>query len=214
VCTLCDELLVYEFNGLDVSVLAITGPGLTGQSLHLIVFLFFVLFFCLTVERCPRLLEAAQTLYDIATHVARLNQDGILRRPKELLQKAMKARRTKSIEKPEDVSAASTSSMGSDHMSRSGMDQIKPTKRPKPSTIRDKKDLDHIDSLRKRPINWPAPKSRRASPIKLIRDSIAESRHSAAYILKEACMMPPPPAKVLNRTCNGQQKVRKLMQMD
>ncbi|XP_024453503.2 uncharacterized protein LOC7497809 isoform X2 [Populus trichocarpa] len=166
------------------------------------------------VERCPRLLEAAQTLYDIATHVARLNQDGILRRPKELLQKAMKARRTKSIEKPDDVSAASTSSMGSDHKSRSGMDQIKPTKRPKPSTIRDKKDLDHIDSVRKGPINWSAPKSRRASPIKLIRDSIAESRHSAAYILKEACMMPPPPAKVLNRTCNGQQKVRKLMQMD
>jgi hypothetical protein len=94
------------------------------------------------------------------------------------------------------------------------MDQIKPTKRPKPSTIRDKKDLDHIDSVRKGPINWSAPKSRRASPIKLIRDSIAESRHSAAYILKEACMMPPPPAKVLNRTCNGQQKVRKLMQMD
>eukprot|EP00258_Populus_trichocarpa_P037484 XP_024453503.1 uncharacterized protein LOC7497809 isoform X2 [Populus trichocarpa] len=166
------------------------------------------------VERCPRLLEAAQTLYDIATHVARLNQDGILRRPKELLQKAMKARRTKSIEKPDDVSAASTSSMGSDHKWRSGMDQIKPTKRPKPSTIRDKKDLDHIDSVRKGPINWSAPKSRRASPIKLIRDSIAESRHSAAYILKEACMMPPPPAKVLNRTCNGQQKVRKLMQMD
>ena len=173
-----------------------------------------MLFFCLTVERCPRLLEAAQTLYDIATHVARLNQDGILRRPKELLQKAMKARRTKSIEKPEDVSAASTSSMGSDHMPRSGMDQIKPTKRPKPSTIRDKKDLDHIDSLRKGPINWSAPKSRRASPIKLIRDSIAERRHSAAYILKEACVMPPPPAKVLNRTFHGQQKVRKLMQMD
>ncbi|XP_011022610.1 PREDICTED: uncharacterized protein LOC105124328 isoform X5 [Populus euphratica] len=166
------------------------------------------------VERCPRLLEAAQTLYDIATHVARLNQEGILRRPKELLQKAMKARRTKSIEKPEDVSAASTSSMGSDHLSRNGTDQIKPTKRHKPSTIRDKKDLDHIDSVRKGPINWSAPKSRRASPIKLIRDSIAESRHSAAYNLKEACMMPPPPAKVLNRTCNGQQKVRKLMQMD
>ncbi|KAJ7004158.1 hypothetical protein NC653_009134 [Populus alba x Populus x berolinensis] len=166
------------------------------------------------VERCPRLLEAAQTLYDIATHVARLNQDGILRRPKELLQKAMKARRTKSIEKPEDVSAASTLSMGSDHLPRSGMDRIKPTKRPKPSTIRDKKDLDHIDSLRKGPINWSAPKSRRASPIKLIRDSIAESRHSAAYILKEACVMPPPPAKVLNRTFHGQQKVRKLMQMD
>ncbi|KAG6782830.1 hypothetical protein POTOM_012250 [Populus tomentosa] len=166
------------------------------------------------VERCPRLLEAAQTLYDIATHVARLNQDGILRRPKELLQKAMKARRTKSIEKSEDVSAASTLSMGSDHMPRSSMDQIKPTKRPKPSTIRDKKDLDHIDSLRKGPINWSAPKSRRASPIKLIRDSIAESRHSAAYILKEACVMPPPPAKVLNRTFHGQQKVRKLMQMD
>ncbi|KAJ6695381.1 F22C12.19 [Salix koriyanagi] len=98
------------------------------------------------------------------------------------------------------------------HMSRSGMDQIMPTKRPKLSTIRDKKDLDHINSLRKGPINLSAPKSSRSSPNKLIRDSVAESRHSAAYILKEACMMPPP-AKVLKRTCNGQQKVRKLMRM-
>ncbi|KAJ6415124.1 hypothetical protein OIU84_004008 [Salix udensis] len=163
-------------------------------------------------ERCPRLLEAAQTLYDIATHVARLNQDGILRWRKKLSQKAMKARRIKPNEKPEYVSAASTSSMEPHHMSRSGMDQIMPTKRPKLSTIRDKKDLDHINSLRKGPINWSAPKSSRSSPNKLIRDSVAESRHSAAYILKEACMMPPP-AKVLKRTCNGQQKVRKLMRM-
>ncbi|KAJ6705503.1 F22C12.19 [Salix purpurea] len=163
-------------------------------------------------ERCPRLLEAAQTLYDIATHVARLNQDGILRWRKKLSQKAMKARRIKPNEKPEYVSAASTSSMEPHHMSRSGMDQIMPTKRPKLSTIRDKKDLDHINSLRKGPINWSAPKSSRSSPNKLMRDSVAESRHSAAYILKEACMMPPP-AKVLKRTCNGQQKVRKLMRM-
>ena len=166
-----------------------------------------MLFFCLTVERCPRLLEAAQTLYDIATHVARLNQDGILRRPKELLQKAMKARRTKSNEKREDVSAASTSSMG-------GVDQITPSKRPKLSTIGDKKDHGHINGLGKGAINWSTPKSSRSSPNKSIGDSIAESRHSAAYILKEACVMPPPPAKVLNRTFHGQQKVRKLMQMD
>ncbi|CAK7335615.1 unnamed protein product [Dovyalis caffra] len=166
------------------------------------------------VEHCPRLLEAAQTLYDIATHVATQNQDGIFRWPKKLSQKAMKARRAKSNEKPEDVFAASTSSMGSDHMmSRSGVDQITASKKPKLSTIGNKKDLGHINGLRKGPINWSTPKSSRSSPNKSIGDSITESRHSSTYILKQSCMMPPP-AKVLNRTYNGQPKVRKLMQMD
>ncbi|KAJ6701784.1 F22C12.19 [Salix koriyanagi] len=160
------------------------------------------------VKRCPILVEAAQTLYDIATHVVRQNQDVMSGWPKKLSQKAMKARRTRSNEKREDVSAASTSSMGYDIMLRSGVDQITPSKRPKPSTIGDKKDRGHINGLRKGAINWSTPKSSRSSPNKLIGDSIAESRHSAAYILKQACMMPPP-AKALHRTYNDQQKVRK-----
>eukprot|EP00258_Populus_trichocarpa_P000951 XP_002299507.3 uncharacterized protein LOC7479288 isoform X1 [Populus trichocarpa] len=152
-------------------------------------------------ELCPILLEAAKILYGIATQMARQNQNGISRCPEKLSQKAMKARRTKSNEKREDVSAASTSSMG-------GVDQITPSKRPKLSTIGDKKDHGHINGLGKGAINWSTPKSSRSSPNKSIGDSIAESRHSAAYILKQACMMPPP-AKVLHRTYNGQQKVRK-----
>ena len=167
------------------------------------MYLFFCVFFlfCLTDELCPILLEAAKILYGIATQMARQNQNGISRCPEKLSQKAMKARRTKSNEKREDVSAASTSSMG-------GVDQITPSKRPKLSTIGDKKDHGHINGLGKGAINWSTPKSSRSSPNKSIGDSIAESRHSAAYILKQACMMPPP-AKVLHRTYNGQQKVRK-----
>ncbi|KAF2297885.1 hypothetical protein GH714_004722 [Hevea brasiliensis] len=120
----------------------------------------------LTIEHCPKVLAAAQTLCEIAACNSRLNRDGmIMKWPK------------------------------------------KPTqKRPKLSTSENKEDLAHINGVRKGPINWSTPKSSRSSAKLSVRDS-------TAYIVKQSCMMPPP-AKVLNRTCNGQQKVRKLMRMD
>ncbi|KAG5228302.1 UPF0706 protein [Salix suchowensis] len=114
------------------------------------------------VKRCPILVEAAQTLYDIATHVVRQNQDGM-----------------------------------SDNT----------IKRPKPSTIGDKKDRGHINVSGKGNKLVYSKNLVDRLPINYWRLN-CRSRHSAAYILKQACMMPPP-AKALHRTYNDQQKVRK-----
>ncbi|KAJ9173663.1 hypothetical protein P3X46_016776 [Hevea brasiliensis] len=151
------------------------------------------------VGHCPKVLAAAQTLCEIAACNSRLNRDGmIMKWPKKPTQKVMKARKSKSNEKHEEMFASSTST-------RNG-DQILASKRPKLSTSENKEDLVHINGVRKGPINWSTPKSSRSSAKLSVRDS-------TAYIVKQSCMMPPP-AKVLNRTCNGQQKVRKLMRMD
>ncbi|PQQ16641.1 uncharacterized protein Pyn_26891 [Prunus yedoensis var. nudiflora] len=54
-------------------------------------------------EHCPQILAAARTLCDMATCSSRQNPDGIMRWPKKPSQKAMKARKLKSIEKPEEA---------------------------------------------------------------------------------------------------------------
>ncbi|XP_021679381.2 uncharacterized protein LOC110664131 isoform X2 [Hevea brasiliensis] len=149
------------------------------------------------VEHCPRVLAAAQTLCEITTSTSRLNQVG-MKWPKKPSQKVMKARKSKSNEKHEELFASST-------LIRN-VDQTLTSKRPRLSTSENKKDVVHINGVRKGPINWSTPKSSRSSPNKSVRDS-------SAYSVKQSCMMPPP-AKVLNRACNGQQKVRKLMRMD
>ncbi|XP_050228816.1 uncharacterized protein LOC126678011 isoform X2 [Mercurialis annua] len=154
------------------------------------------------VEQCPRILEAAQTLCDFV----RLNQEGMIKWPKKPSQKGMKARKSKSIEKPEDKFAPSTSGMGSEQAAKSRVDHILTSKKLKLSTIENKKDHLDINGSRKGPINWSTPKSSRSSPNKSVRDP-------TAYIVKQSCRMSPP-AKVVNRNCNGQQKFRKLMRMD
>ncbi|EEF51256.1 conserved hypothetical protein [Ricinus communis] len=158
------------------------------------------------VGQCPRLLAAAQTLYDIATSTSRLNQDGMVKWPKKPSQKVMKARKSKSAEKPEDIFAPSTLVMGSDQMEKNSVDHTLTSKRLKLSTIENKNYLSHVNGVRKGPINWSTPKSSRSSPNKSVRDS-------TACIVKQSCMTPPP-AKVLHRSCNGQQKFHKLIRTD
>ena len=158
-----------------------------------------MVFFLVIVGHCPRLLSAAQTLCDIAT--------------KSLIQKAMKARKTKSIEKPEEIYVTPSSVSGSDKLVRSDVDQIIPSKRPKLSVFENKKDLSHINGVRKGPIAWSTPRSSRSSPGKSLRDSIVEIRHSTANAVKPPSTMHPP-ATVLDKPCNSQHKLRKLMPLD
>ncbi|XVE64771.1 hypothetical protein DITRI_Ditri07aG0128600 [Diplodiscus trichospermus] len=163
------------------------------------------------VGHCPRLLAAAQTLCDIAAKSLRQDPDGITRRPKKPPQKAMKVRKTKTIEKPVDICATPSSVLGSDKLLRSDMDQIIPSKRPKLSLVENKKDLSHINGVRKGSISWSTPRSSRSSPGKSLRDSIVEIRHSTANVLKP----PHPPATVFDdKPCNSQYKSRKLMSVD
>ncbi|XVF13056.1 hypothetical protein REPUB_Repub08aG0174800 [Reevesia pubescens] len=165
------------------------------------------------VGHCPRLLAAAQTLCDMATKSLRQNPDGITRWPKKPSQKAMKARKTKSIEKPEDLYTTPSSLLGSDKLVRNDTDQIIPSKRPKLFVVENKKDLVHINGVRKGPIAWSTPRSNRSSPGKSLRNSIVEIRHSTANAKKPPCTMHPT-ATVLDKPCNSQHKLRKLMPVD
>ncbi|XP_024031978.1 uncharacterized protein LOC21390118 isoform X2 [Morus notabilis] len=159
------------------------------------------------VGHCPKLLAAAQTLYDIATHPSRQNLDRMLRWPKKSSQKAMKARKLKSNEKSEERHATSVSMLQSENLAIS--EEIIPLKKPKLSHINNKKDFNHIQ---RDTVNWSAPRSSRSSPGKTIKDSVAaDSRHSTANIVKQSCMMPPPPVRVSDNASNGPHKLRKLM---
>ncbi|XP_010545377.1 PREDICTED: uncharacterized protein LOC104817764 isoform X2 [Tarenaya hassleriana] len=88
--------------------------------------------------RCPRLLAAAQTLYDIAIH----SQNRIPRCPKKLSQKSMKARKSKFNEKPEGANGMSPSidpcSSNNQALKEAG-EQPKPSKRQRLSTMENKK---------------------------------------------------------------------------
>lgn len=162
--------------------------------------------------QCPRILAAAQTLCDMALATLKRNPDGTAKWPKKPSQKVMKARKLKSNEKLEETFAASIPVLGSNNLLRS-VDQLMPSKKPKLSTIENIKDFDNFSYLRKGPINWSTPRSSRSSPSKSMKDSVAETRHSTASILKQSCMMPPP-ARVFDKACTSQQKARKLFPMD
>ncbi|XP_022760672.1 uncharacterized protein LOC111306916 [Durio zibethinus] len=165
------------------------------------------------VWHCPGLLTAAQTLCDIATKSFRQNPDGITRWPKKPSQKAMTARKTKSIEKPEEIYATPSSVLGSDKLVRSDVGQTIPSKRPKLSVVENKKDLSHINGVRKGPIAWSTPRSSRLSPGKSLRDSTVGIKHSTANVVKPPCTMQPPPT-ASDKPRSSQQKLRKLMPVD
>ncbi|XVF52987.1 hypothetical protein PTKIN_Ptkin05aG0062000 [Pterospermum kingtungense] len=165
------------------------------------------------VGHCPRLLAAAQTLCDIATKSLRQNPIEITRWPKKPSQKAMKARKTKSIEKAEEMQATPSSVRGSNKLVRSDMDQIIPSKRPKLSVVGNNKSLNHLNGVRKVPIAWSTRRSSRSSPGKSLRDSMVEMRHSTPNVVKPPYTMHPP-ATVLNKHCDRQHKMRKLIAVD
>ncbi|KAJ8764947.1 hypothetical protein K2173_010412 [Erythroxylum novogranatense] len=159
-------------------------------------------------EHCPRLLAAAQTLCDFSTHISRLNQDGMIEWAKKPSQKMVKACKLKSNKKCEDILSATTSLTMSDQVVRSrGL-----IRRSKLLASEDREDLIKINSVRKGVIDWSAPRSSRSAPMKSSRP-VAETRRHTAYTIKQSCMKPPP-AKSLNRTCNGQPKFRKLMKVE
>ncbi|XP_044476629.1 uncharacterized protein LOC123204127 isoform X4 [Mangifera indica] len=91
---------------------------------------------------CPRVVAAAQTLCDMAA--PSLRQKPIW--PKKPCQKAMKAGKPKSFEKPE-VFITQFSKSASGNLVRRGINQITPLKRPKLSTMENKKNPSHTSTV-------------------------------------------------------------------
>ncbi|BBH03407.1 hypothetical protein Prudu_014272 [Prunus dulcis] len=164
-------------------------------------------------EHCPQILAAARTLCDMATCSSRQNPDGIIRWPKKPSQKAMKARKLKSIEKPEEAYGTSVVVSGSDNLRRSVDRMMLPPKKPRLSMVDDRKDFNNFSCVTKGPINWSTPRSSRSSPGKSLKESIVDIRHSTTDVARQSYMMPPP-ARVPEKASNKREKIRKLLTME
>lgn len=157
-----------------------------------------------TAGHSPRLLAAAQTLYDIATQPLKQSPNGMIRWPKKPSQKAMKACKLKSNEKSEKRP---------DSPFNSAAEMMTPSKKLKLSVDEKNNDLTQSNITMKGPMHWSTTRSSRSSPSKLLKDSVGETRHHNANIVKKSCMMPPP-ARVLDKAYNSQPKMRKIMPME
>ncbi|CAE5962233.1 unnamed protein product [Arabidopsis arenosa] len=158
---------------------------------------------------CPQLLEAARTLCDIAVQSANhINPNGILRWPKKLSQKSMKARKSKLIEKPLERHGTTVSSLdlnssnnnnNKNHVRKDSAAEHnhhhhhhpKPSKRLKLSTMENKKR------------SFPSSSS---SPIE------SDRKHSSSSKFKNHSRLmlpPPPPTRTLQKSSMYPQKARK-----
>lgn len=167
--------------------------------------------FVLADGHCPKLLAAAQTLYEMKSSSPRLNE-GTSVWQKKASHKATKARNWKSNEKCEDMISKSLSTIGSNQFTR-GMEQMTPSKKPRLSIIKSK-DSGPSNTVKKASDAWPTSKSSRLLPSKSVREPIVENKHSNPSILRQHSMMPPPAARVFDKPFDGQQKVRKVVLMD
>ncbi|XP_038894298.1 uncharacterized protein LOC120082935 [Benincasa hispida] len=167
-------------------------------------------------EHCPRVMAAAQTLFDIATTSAlRQSIDGIVRWPKKPSQKSMKARKLKSEETEELYTTPTTHGLWSNNSFKNEGHQTHSSKKPKlGTTTESRRDIAQAN-CRRGPLNWATPRSSRSSPSKFIKDSVSDAKHSTAGAVKQSSMMPPPATSLLCKASSeGQQKTRKLMLMD
>ncbi|KAL1212387.1 hypothetical protein V5N11_030021 [Cardamine amara subsp. amara] len=157
---------------------------------------------------CPQLLAAAQTLCDIAVQSGNDNNpNGILRWPKKLSQKSMKARKSKPIEKPLERHGTTVSSLDLNSSSNNNNKNqvrkesaaehnhhhhhLKPSKRLKLSTMENKKG------------SFPSSTS---SAIE------SDRKHSSSSKFKNHSRLmppPPPPTRTLQKASTYPQKARK-----
>lgn len=165
-----------------------------------------ILFLLVTAGHSPRLLAAAQTLYDISSHS--LKQHGMLRWPKKPSEKTMKACKSNTC-KPGEIFASPKPVIATDDRVKN-TDEVSPFKKPRLLN----KDLGP-NTVTKAPINWSMQRSNRPSPGKSFRDPIVEAKqHNNAYVVKQSGLMPPPPVRVSDNTCNSRQKLRKLLPVE
>ncbi|XP_059639780.1 uncharacterized protein LOC132282176 isoform X2 [Cornus florida] len=160
----------------------------------------------------PIRLAAAQTLYDIATNSPRKNPHDMIKWPKKSTQKAMKARKLKSNEKSEEIFATPNSVTRPNDVIKNVIELL-PAKKPRLSINEKSNGLGHAHTMRKVPVTWAAPRSSRSSPSKLLRDSVVEPKHYSPDIVKQSSVIPPS-TRVLDKACNGQQKLRRLVPME
>ncbi|KAK9668074.1 hypothetical protein RND81_13G033600 [Saponaria officinalis] len=147
----------------------------------------------------PKVLAAARTLCDMASQSSKHNMGGILKWPKPPSHKAMKARKSKLNEIPEDeLFSAPKSETALDHVARS-VEHGSSSKKPKIP----RESYSHVQAVIGLS-SVSAPRSNRPSP-----GRHSESRHLNGSFLKSSFLVPPPP-RVLDRSSQNPQKLRKI----
>ncbi|XP_071918151.1 uncharacterized protein [Coffea arabica] len=163
-------------------------------------------------ELSPRLLAAAQTLYEIASHSTRQNSHEMMKWLKQPSQKTMKACTLKLSQKSEKFFVPPKASIGPDNLVKVA-DGMFPSKKLRLSADEKTDAVCHIKPGKRAPTNWSAPRSIRSSPSKLFRDSVPEMKNYNRHIVNKSYMMPPP-SRVADKACNSRQKLKKIVPMD
>lgn len=169
-------------------------------------------FFIAIAEYSPKLLAAAQTLCEIASHSSKQNSHEMMKWLKKPSLKTLKACKSKLSQKSEKLFVAPKASMGPDNLVRKA-DGMFPGKKLRLSVDEMTDAVCHVNPDRKGPIYTSATKSIRSSPSKLYRDSVPEVKNFNNHIVKKSFMVPRP-SRVANKDCNSRQKLKKIMPMD
>ncbi|KAL3498913.1 hypothetical protein ACH5RR_041645 [Cinchona calisaya] len=162
-------------------------------------------------EYSPRLLAAAQTLCDIASHSLKQNSYDMMKWQKKPSQKTMKACKLELSQKSGEFFVAPEASIIPDNLVKVA-DGVFPSKKLRLSVNEKTDAVRHTNPDKKAPVNWPAPRSIRSSPSKMFRDSVPEIKNYK-HTVKQSYMMPPPP-RVIDKSCNGRQKLKKIAKME
>ncbi|KAL9242793.1 hypothetical protein vseg_016759 [Gypsophila vaccaria] len=151
----------------------------------------------------PKVLAAARTLCDMASQSSKHNMGGILKWPKQPSHKAMKARKSKLYEIPEEeLLTAPKSETAIDYVARS-VEHGSSSKKPKIP----RESYSHVQAVIGLS-SVSAPRSNRPSA-----GRHSEARHLNGSFLKSSFMLPPPP-RALDRSSQNPQKLRKITQDD
>ncbi|XP_010261397.1 PREDICTED: uncharacterized protein LOC104600240 isoform X2 [Nelumbo nucifera] len=162
----------------------------------------------------PRVISAAQTLYEIATHSWKQKEgkegDGKVRWPKRPSTKAMKAPKPgASTGKTESVSVTAKPETGHGCIT----DQTTTSKRPRLHTKDERKDVSPKKGLARGMIKWSTPTSSKSSLNKFEQESVTDTKLLNSDPIRLLGTLPSP-ARMLDKAYNGQQKSRMTLAMD
>ncbi|KAL9260364.1 hypothetical protein AKJ16_DCAP20971 [Drosera capensis] len=160
----------------------------------------------------PRLLIAAQTLFDVARQSSCQDPNGMTKWLNNSSPKAMKACKMSSTNESVERSVSRSETTYNDLSRLIGPSN--PFKKPKLPMTEKNGDFSQMNPSRMRNHYWPPPMSSRSSPSRFSqRDNVPGARYSNGTTARQLIMIPPPP-RVPDKSNNGQQKPRKVVPMD
>ncbi|XP_075476158.1 uncharacterized protein LOC142517674 isoform X2 [Primulina tabacum] len=153
---------------------------------------------------------AAQALCELATNSSNKNPHSTVKLLGKPSQIAMKACKSKAMERSDKFSHPPKSINGTTNLIKLG-DEGFPSKKLKLTTDVRNTYNSRTDSLKKQALNWSTPDPVRSPPMKQFRESKPEIDRYNINLVKKPYMMKPP--RAAERPGMGQQKLRKVVSM-